>query len=260
MNASDFRAEARSKMAGKWGKAALITFLYTLVFFVIGLIEGALPESTELIFSILLFVIEIPLAFGMTIALLNLYNSEDVKATDFFSLGFKNFSKSWSVFFHMLLKLLLPIILIIVSVFLMLISGGVAIASLFTGSNSSVAGNFAFLLILGFIIYIVAIIWAVVKSYYYALSYVVLADRPELSGKEAVEESKKLMTNNRGKLFGLQLSFIGWAILAACTLGIGYFWLLPYIQFATFAFYKKLSENDNVVVETKVENDNSVNE
>lgn len=257
MKASDFRSEARSKMTGKWGKAALITLFYCLVSFVIGLIQGLFPESLAWVFSILLLVIEIPLAFGMTIAFLKLYNSEDVKATDFFSLGFKNFSKSWSVFFNMLLKLLLPIILIIVSVLLM---GAFTIASAFATGSSSVTGGFAFLLIIGVIMYFVALIWAIVKSYYYALSYVILADRPELTGKEAVSESKKLMTNNRGKLFGLQLSFIGWAILASLTFGIGYLWLLPYIQFSTFAFYKKLSGDDSIEVESKVENDNPINE
>ncbi len=260
MNASYFRAEARSKMTGKWGKAALITFLYTLVFFVIGFIQGLFPESMDWLFSIILFVIEIPLAFGLIIALLKLYNSEDVKATDFFTLGFNNFSRSWSAFFNMLLKLLVPIILVIVSIFLLSFGIAATGASALLGGSSSTTGGFAFLTILGFILYIVAIIWAIVKSYYYALSYVILADRPELSGKEAVEESRKLMTNNRGKLFGLQFSFIGWAILAAFTFGIGYFWLLPYIQFATFAFYEKLSGNNNVDVEPKVEDDNPIKE
>ena len=66
-------------------------------------------------------------------------------------------------------------------------------------------------------------------------------------------------TEKRGKLFCLQLSFIGWAILVACTLGIGYLWLVPYIQLAIIAFYKFVCgkneiNNDNVIDE------NSTNE
>ena len=79
-----------------------------------------------------------------------------------------------------------------------------------------------------------------------------------LTAKEAVEKSKELMTGNRAKLFWLELSFIGWAILAAVTFGIGYLWLLPYIQFATIAFYKFVS-GDNSNVEAKVVTENNGN-
>ena len=51
------------------------------------------------------------------------------------------------------------------------------------------------------------------------------------------------MTGKRGKLFCLQFSFIGWAILATLTLGIGFLWLIPYIQFATISFYKSLTSD-----------------
>ena len=44
------------------------------------------------------------------------------------------------------------------------------------------------------------------------------------------------MTGNRWKLFCLEFSFIGWAILATLTLGIGFLWLIPYIQVAEIAF------------------------
>ena len=60
------------------------------------------------------------------------------------------------------------------------------------------------------------------------------------------------MIGNRSKLFCLHLSFIGWAILAVLTFGIGYLWLLPYIQFSMFAFYKKLTGNN--VLEVKDDN------
>ena len=70
------------------------------------------------------------------------------------------------------------------------------------------------------------------------------------------------MIGNRAKLFWLELSFIGWAILVAITLGIGYLWLIPYIQFATIAFYKFVSSNNsNVEAEVVTENnDNPIQE
>ena len=53
MISSDFRAEARRKLSGKWGKVACISLAYALVFFVLGIIEALFPESMTPIFSIL---------------------------------------------------------------------------------------------------------------------------------------------------------------------------------------------------------------
>ena len=64
-----------------------------------------------------------------------------------------------------------------------------------------------------------------------------------MSGKESVEESKKMMKGNRGKYVLLQLSFIGWMILSIFTLYIGLLWLTPYMQVAMVCFYESLKDN-----------------
>lgn len=242
MISSDFRTEARRKLSGKWGKAACITLAYLLVFFVFGIIEGLLfPESAEWFFSIVLTVIEVPLAFGLIISFMKLYNGEEVKAFDFLTLGFSNFAKSWKISLHILVKLIIPVILLIVSYALIIIgSVGTIGISLY---SSSVAAGFGTLAIVGFILFIVSMIWTITKSYFYRLSYFIAVDNTNITAKDAVEESEKLMRSKRSKLFWLELSFIGWAILAAIPFCIGYLWLLPYIQIATIAFYKFVSGN-----------------
>lgn len=258
MNSSDFRAEARKKLEGKWGKVARITLAYVALFFVLGFIEGLLEKVSTIqsIWSIAVAVIEVPLAFGLIISLFKVFNSEDVKAFDFFMLGFNNFANSWKISLRIVLKIIVPIILIVVSIFLM--SFGLVAGSASALLSSSSSGGLFIFVVIGLILYIVALVWAIMVSYYYSLAYVIATDKPELDAKQAVEESKRLMIGNRGKLFCLQFSFIGWAILAALTFGIGYLWLLPYLQFSMFAFYKKLSGNDTVEVETNVENDGPI--
>ncbi len=59
-----------------------------------------------------------------------------------------------------------------------------------------------------------------------------------MTGKQIVEESERIMKGQRGKYFGLHLSFIGWGLLAILTLGIGTLFLTPYVQFATIVFYE----------------------
>ncbi len=85
------------------------------------------------------------------------------------------------------------------------------------------------------------IIPGIVATYSYAMTGYILAENPELTASEAIQRSKEMMAGNRFRLFCLQFSFAGWAILCACTLGIGNLWLTPYVQAATAAFYREIS-------------------
>jgi len=85
------------------------------------------------------------------------------------------------------------------------------------------------------------IIPGIIANYSYAMTGYILAEHPELTAGEAIERSKEMMSGNRFRLFCLQFSFIGWAILCAFTLGIGNLWLSPYRQAATAAFYREIS-------------------
>ena len=64
-----------------------------------------------------------------------------------------------------------------------------------------------------------------------------LAENPNLTAEEAIEQSKALMNGYKRRLFCLQFSFIGWYLLAACTGGVGWFFLAPYTKAADTAFY-----------------------
>lgn len=85
------------------------------------------------------------------------------------------------------------------------------------------------------------IIPGILAAYSYAMTDFVLAENPELTAGEAIARSKELMYGNRWRLFCLNISFIGWEILSALTLGIGGLWLHPYKQAANAAFYREIS-------------------
>lgn len=226
MNSSEFRTEARGSLQGKWGKSALIVLCYLVVTFLLEKVAGILGDFLS---SLVITIIEIPLSFGFVINLFNLFKNENVGVFDFVNNSINNFSRSWSITWRMILKLLLPCIILVVSIVLL----GIATAS----GNSSLLG----ILI---VIMVVDSIYFTIKSYYYQLAYVVAADNPEMTGVEAIEKSESLMQGRRFKLFCLQLSFIGWIILGAIPFAIGLLWVIPYMQFSVFAFYKNaLSEN-----------------
>ncbi len=82
------------------------------------------------------------------------------------------------------------------------------------------------------------IIPGIIKGYSYAMTSYILRDNPEMKYNAAIEKSMSMMQGHKMQLFLLHLSFIGWAILAILTAGIGYFFLLPYMQTAVAAFYE----------------------
>lgn len=245
MNSSDFRKEARNQLNGKWKKVVLITLAYFIVSFILNIIQKSVPEKSfaYLLFSIIMFVVDVPLIFGFTKALLDTYNGKEISSFSFVTLAFSNFSKAWKITLKVFLKLLIPVIICIISMVLMIIGAGSSIVtgiSLGTFSTGSLV-----LILLGFILYLVSFIWVIMKSYYYSLAQIIAADDENLNTTEAIEKSYNLMKGNRGKLFILELSFIGWAILGIFTLGIGYLWLFPYMQFAEIAFYKYFLDKNN---------------
>ena len=83
-----------------------------------------------------------------------------------------------------------------------------------------------------------------IKAYSYSMTPYILKDRPDLKCNAAIEESMRMMRGNKMKLFLLDLSFIGWALLCILTLGIGLLWLEPYMVSARAAFYEELKRLD----------------
>ena len=82
------------------------------------------------------------------------------------------------------------------------------------------------------------IIPGIIKSLSYAMTMYIVKDHPELTVNEAIDLSKDMMYGHKYDLFYLYISFIGWYLLSILTLGIGTFWLMPYIQTAQASFYE----------------------
>ena len=110
-----------------------------------------------------------------------------------------------------------------------------------TAAASFLQGLYVFLWSLLFIIP------GIVAGYSYAMTDYILAEHPELTAGEAIEQSKAMMYGHRWRLFCLQFSFVGWDLLCALTLGIGNLWLRPYKQAAEAAFYRDISGTEFVI-------------
>lgn len=64
----------------------------------------------------------------------------------------------------------------------------------------------------------------------YSMVWFVLADEPELTAREALNRSKALTKGRLGDLFVLAASFFWWLAFGIVTLGIGFLYVVPYVQ------------------------------
>lgn len=85
------------------------------------------------------------------------------------------------------------------------------------------------------------VIPGIVKGYAYAMTPFIMAENPDMSANDAITASKELMDGHKSELFTLDLTFLGWSLLAALTLNIGNLALNPYKNAAYAAFYKDIT-------------------
>ena len=84
------------------------------------------------------------------------------------------------------------------------------------------------------------IIPGIIKGLSYSMTPFILAENPNMSASEAIDASKDLMDGHKMDLFILDLTFIGWDLLASLTLNLGNIALNPYKNAAHAAFYRQI--------------------
>ena len=204
---SELRAQARERLEGKWGTFVLMTFLMLVI-------------QT---------ILQIPGYIG---SLLEVLSPENVLA----SLSFSNISNILSL-------LALPLSWgLTVSLLRNHREESVDLENLFDGFRG---GRYTRVFCAIFLVNLFTFLWAllliipgIMKAFSYALTPYIIMDEPELTARQAITRSCEIMEGRRWKLFCLYLSFIGWGILSLLTFGIGFLWLLPYMNASFAAFYE----------------------
>ncbi len=86
------------------------------------------------------------------------------------------------------------------------------------------------------------IIPGIIKGYAYCMVPYILADNPNIGVGRAIELSDAMTKGEKFNIFVLDLSFLGWALLAAITCGIGFLFLNPYIEATRAELYTVLKD------------------
>ncbi len=78
----------------------------------------------------------------------------------------------------------------------------------------------------------------------------ILSEDPDMPLDEAIEISKRMTDGQKGDIFVLDLSFLGWYILGLLFFGIGGIFVRPYHQATVaklFEYYIGAKENEPVI-------------
>ena len=91
------------------------------------------------------------------------------------------------------------------------------------------------------------IVPGIIKMYSYRMVPYILAENPQMSTREIIDQSRQMMDGNKWRAFVLDISFIGWYLLSALTLGIvGVFYASPYIMATNAELYLAISGRGGV--------------
>lgn len=128
------------------------------------------------------------------------------------------------------------------------------IEDLFKGFNKNYWKNFLTYLVGSIFVFLwslLLIIPGIVKSHSYAMTLYIKEENPDMDTMKAITASRRIMDGHKWEYFCMNISYIGWHILAIFTLGILEWWILPKQNEANYLFYLHISEKDVVPEENK---------
>jgi len=116
---------------------------------------------------------------------------------------------------------------------------------IFQGFTSFSTALVAYLLILLYVLLwaLLLIVPGIIAALGYSMVFYILADDPLLKPQDALNKSKSMMDGYKLKLFYLGLRFFLLGLLCILTLGIGFFWLIPYVHITIAKFYDDIKGN-----------------
>lgn len=200
---SEIRATGRADLSGRWVEAAMLTFVFYII---VGAFAGVCGWPLNLRApgsGSALSLVLLPMGWSYFVIFLSNHRRED---NDPFAIG-----------------------------------------HLFDGYRN---GQFLRIFTTTLLVDIYTILWSlllivpgIIKSLSYSMTSFILRDRSDLRDNAAIELSMDMMKGHKLELFWLYLSFIGWFILCCFTLGIGFFWLVPYTSASLAAFYEDVKQD-----------------
>ncbi|WP_397538960.1 DUF975 family protein [Rummeliibacillus pycnus] len=229
---SEIKRESLQSLKGNWGLSVLLTFIMSILFYVI------------------LFMISL-LNLVLTSGLYVWFNHDEITNV--------------MVVLYLIIDIsLIPLLIGVYWFYLSLVRENKpqisTVLSVYHNGKTPIKLIVADILQKIFVILwsLLLIIPGIIKTIAYSQTFYILRDHPEYTILEAISESRRRMNGFKWNYFLLQLSFIGWGILCLFSLGIGFLWLVPYVSTSNATFYNRVIYNqdadtsDNAIIIEKL--------
>lgn len=294
---SELKAQALEGLKGNWITAVLTTFIYGLLVwlpnglrstfdlktkadsidsFSVDMFKSMVanqPEQSALAATMpfIIFVINLLIAgaltYGITKFFIALKRGQEARIENLFD-GFKKYGPTF------LMNLLMTIFGFLWSLLWIIptgIIGIILIGAIGSAITKSVSGTVIGGLIIAGIVFIAVIVSLTIFLYRYAMTYYIYLDNDDISALEALDRSINLMKGNKIRFFLLELSFIGWYLLATVPfiislialistegsaitiittvitvilIFVAMLWISPYMKATNACFYDDLIKDD----------------
>ena len=251
----ELKSEAYNLLSKDWGNAIGVTF----ILFCVSIAASLIPYAGDAIG----IIIAGPLAFGTALFFLKVSKGEKGEVEDLFHAFKSKEAFSFSLIAYLFtLIIIIPVFVVCSILWVTLFVGDFEnIASLINSGTASLIENgtttpyamdpsfiteyssplfdsgIGTIILSALIIIFVPI---TILGLLLSQVYFILADQKTKSASEAIKMSWNVMKGKKMKLFLLQLSFIGWAILSVFTFFIGLLFLYPYMLTTYAKFYQNL--------------------
>lgn len=238
---------AKDRLQGKWGSAILITFMGSLISLLVSFslsiteintlgtaytVSDSATSSTivSILFQIIAIVASIILNLlnlGITLFFLNMACGQPYSFRDLFY-GFRERTNT-----------ALAISAVTVLLDVVTTTPYQLLLDMYDETGILTYAIVAIVLgIIGLCIYIPL-------SLAFSISFFLMLDFPQLSAKEVLQLSLRVMKGHKKRLFYIELSFLPLMLLCILSLGIGFLWLSPYMQMTYTYFFLDIMQNNS---------------
>ena len=247
----EIKALAREGTAHQRGSSILILLVFMLIYFA-GALPGSIPIIGGLIVWATIIFVDMPLMVGMYGSYFKIYNKAETRVGDMFSCFSAGYMRkvggmAWMLLWVILWSLIsIPVIIVgsIVGAFNVFTAG-------FLFGSAGAVGAAGALLWLFSLLMIAAWVPAIIKGISYSMTVFILEHFPDVPATDALKISMRITQGYKFDIFVFCLSFIGWFILSALTLGILYIvYVGPYFYASFAGLYQEL--RDKALAEGRV--------
>ncbi len=237
---ADLKADARVSLLNGLQVTVLCNMLYLTVFgFLTRAEQAVIPRQPGIAFFLLDFAAWLAVVLfmgvlqaGLTSVYLKLIFGERAGITDLFSCVRHLADKA------VILRLVtygIPYLCILPAMLFLFFAAYVdgSEGYLLTGSGTQMLAGYVLLLL-------IPVIAAVMVLVNYGIACFVLLDYPDLSAREVLRASQRMMRGHGGRYLRLQLSFLPLYLLSALSFGMASFWVMSYHYAANAAFYRDI--------------------